>query len=194
MSPKEIRQTTIADAALRIIARSGVPAVTIREVAREAGCSVGAVQHSVGSRSDLMTLAWHRASVLAIDEIERVAAEIDDPVQRVVGPLVLMLPIDEPEVALTRVFMAFYGVFDDETGDNPEAAAYSRWWRETTAGMIRAGQEAGAVPGHRSADDLAFDLTAYVEGLCVFATLDPAVRAGLDRDRVAAQLRAMLLA
>lgn len=56
------RQTDFADATLRLVARGGLEAVSIRTVAAEAGWSAGALQKAYRSKEELLTAAVHRMS------------------------------------------------------------------------------------------------------------------------------------
>ena len=54
------RQSELADAALRIVARDGLVAVSFRSVAAEAGWSVGAVQKAFPSKDRMLAAAFAR--------------------------------------------------------------------------------------------------------------------------------------
>ena len=54
------RQIELADAALRIVARQGMRAVTFRSVAAESGWSLGAVQKAFATKVDLHTAMFAR--------------------------------------------------------------------------------------------------------------------------------------
>lgn len=54
------RRTEFADAALRLVARGGLEAVSIRTVAAEAGWSAGALQKTLGTKDELLTAAVER--------------------------------------------------------------------------------------------------------------------------------------
>lgn len=54
------RQQELVDAALRLIAQSGLAAASFRAVAAEAGCSLGAVQKAFPSKDLLITAAFWR--------------------------------------------------------------------------------------------------------------------------------------
>jgi AcrR family transcriptional regulator len=56
------RQAAFADATLRLVARGGLEAVSIRTVAAEAGWSAGALQKTFSSKEELLTAAVHRVS------------------------------------------------------------------------------------------------------------------------------------
>lgn len=55
------RQQELADAALRIVARDGLAALSFRAVATESGWSLGAVQKAFASKRELLAATLHRA-------------------------------------------------------------------------------------------------------------------------------------
>jgi len=54
---RELRREDLAKAALRVIAQQGLGAATVREVAREAGCSPGLITHYAKTMDDLLLAA-----------------------------------------------------------------------------------------------------------------------------------------
>ena len=90
----DARQQEIAEAVWRLILREGVGAVSIREVAAEAGLSTGSVRHVFRSKSELlgysMRLVHDRAA-------ERVSAHVGvaDVKERARAVLGELLPLDE---------------------------------------------------------------------------------------------------
>ena len=54
------RQAEFADAALRLVARDGLSAVTFRSLAAEAGMSLGAVQKAFPSKEQLLRAMFGR--------------------------------------------------------------------------------------------------------------------------------------
>jgi AcrR family transcriptional regulator len=76
----ELRREEILDAAIRVIARKGFTAVTVRDVAAEAGVVHGLLRHYFAGRDELMAAAFERA---VCDEMDA-PLEIDDPVRDLV--------------------------------------------------------------------------------------------------------------
>lgn len=54
------RQAELADAALRIVAREGLAAVTFRSIAAESGWSLGAVQKAFATKDAILTAMFAR--------------------------------------------------------------------------------------------------------------------------------------
>jgi DNA-binding transcriptional regulator YbjK len=90
----ETRRQEIARAVWRIVLREGVSAVSIREVAGEAGLAVGSVRHVFATKSELLEYSMALVHELAR---ERVAARfaITDPRKCSEAVLAELLPLDE---------------------------------------------------------------------------------------------------
>jgi AcrR family transcriptional regulator len=60
------RQAELADAALRILSRDGIAAVSYRAVATESGWSLGAVQKAFASRTEMDAAMLERMRTTAV--------------------------------------------------------------------------------------------------------------------------------
>lgn len=101
-----LRRRELAEAVWRVIRRDGLEHASVRNVAREAGLSMGSLRHYFASQSELMTLALR----MVIDGIEeRVAAlePADDPHRHAVQVLRELLPLDVRRRAENEVWLAF---------------------------------------------------------------------------------------
>jgi DNA-binding transcriptional regulator YbjK len=70
------RERPVLEAALRIIGRSGIDAVTHRAVAAEAGVSVGAVTHHFGTRDGLVVAALQYAVLREVGRLRALAVDL----------------------------------------------------------------------------------------------------------------------
>jgi len=132
------RRTEVLRAALSCIAASGYESVRLRDVAREANVSIGALQHYFDTRDDLITQAFQQASEDLLDTWaahldgglgpwERIAALIDDLVNRE----------SLRERCLIWIEFANAAARHDETRE-AFAAVYRRW-AEIITGAIEDG-------------------------------------------------------
>jgi AcrR family transcriptional regulator len=114
------RRRLLTDALARIAARDGLEAVTMREVAAEAGVSVGFVQHYFASKDELLLAALQD---VAAQVGERVAAAVGalpagaTERQRIRAILLQFLPLDDDGRAAAVMFRALHagGVNNPET-------------------------------------------------------------------------------
>jgi AcrR family transcriptional regulator len=165
------RRTLIADALLRVAARDGLEAVSLRHVATEAGVTSGMVQHYFRTKDEMMQFA------LGVVR-ERNEARITAAVTRL-GPapaprdflqavLAGLLPLDDASRADGLVALAFlaYAAVRPEAGaslrqDAPQMVAY-------IADQIRTAQAAGAARTGVDSESAATGLLAVTEGLGMY--------------------------
>jgi TetR/AcrR family transcriptional repressor of bet genes len=109
------RRRHIVEALLRLAGTRGLDAVTLREVAQEAGVSMGAVQHYFTSKREMLAYALDHWLRLSVHEgfARRVVARLGAGTQRSAPADVLMavaaeyLPHDGPSRYDARVALAF---------------------------------------------------------------------------------------
>ncbi|WP_252435127.1 TetR/AcrR family transcriptional regulator [Pseudonocardia humida] len=100
------RRRHLAEAVWRVVRREGLERASVREVAREAGVSMGSLRHYFDDQSELLTFAMrmvierveHRVAVLQVPDDPRLAAG------RVLAEL---LPLDPERRAENEVWLAF---------------------------------------------------------------------------------------
>jgi len=163
------RRRDIARAVYRVVARGGLEAASMREIAREAGCTTGALTHHFADRRELLD---HAVGLAVDDSMARlVAAARTDGLR---AALAEFLPLDELRRQENAVWLV--GV-SAATRDDQLAASLSRRYaaansllaEELRARLLRAG---------RPADDeevglLVDEVLSAVDGIAVWATADP---------------------
>jgi len=162
------RRDEIAEAVWRIVARDGVSAVSIRDVATEAGLAVGSVRHVFGSKAEL--LEYSMALVH-----ERVAQRVQahfvrkDPRKLAEAVLSEMLPLDDRR----RVEMAVNMAVVAESPSHPSLRRVALDAQHAIAGACSAVLE--ILQSHnliRADIDLAYEtdrLHALIDGLALHA-------------------------
>lgn len=112
--PKQVdhqeRREAIAHALWRVVDQHGWTRATLREVAREAGVSLGQLQHYFASRAAMLTFAMEFATERTADRVALRLATLDEPphpkdVLRVV--LTEMLPLHPDARASSRMNAAY---------------------------------------------------------------------------------------
>jgi AcrR family transcriptional regulator len=158
------RRNALADAVLRLVARGGVRAVTLRDVAVEAGWSTGALNHYFNGKDDLLAGALKRAMYL-IGEQVAVASRLPDAREALEQMLVQVLPVDDTRLAFARVWLSFCG--EAVAGDEIRAylAASDAIWRRDLADTVRRGQTAELFDRDLDPEWVADSLGALVDGL-----------------------------
>jgi AcrR family transcriptional regulator len=165
----DLRRAQIAAAVQHLIAHAGFEAATMAAVAREAGFSVGLVQHYFKSKDELLLFAYER---MTTDQLARVAGLVTEgesakqPIRAILLRCMPQLwPLDAARCGEYRVSQ----VFRARSLDNPTIAQVARH----TADIVRAqiaravtnGKECGEVTPDTNAELAALELAALIEGL-----------------------------
>lgn len=174
------RRSEIADAVLRIVARAGIPAVTVRAVAEESGWSTGVLTHYFGNRRGMLLGALRRAAEISGQHHKTIAAQ-NDGLARLEGALVEALPLDERRLALGRVFVFFYAEAATDESMRTEIEGYLAVWRKFVANAVRAAQRQGLIDARVKPAVAAAQLVALTDGWSIHALLDGSVMADLNR-------------
>lgn len=96
----------MVEAVWRVVRRDGLSAASVRNVAQEAGLSMGSLRHYFASQSDLLSFTLRAV-------IERIEARIaalppePDPRRRAERVLLELLPLDPERAAENEVWLAF---------------------------------------------------------------------------------------
>lgn len=102
----EQRRTDVVAAVLRVMRRDGLEQASVRNVAREAGLSMGSLRHYFVSQSELMAFVFRTV----IERIESRVAAVPpepDPRRRAERTLVELLPLDDERRMENEVWLAF---------------------------------------------------------------------------------------
>ncbi|MBT1664728.1 TetR/AcrR family transcriptional regulator [Curtobacterium flaccumfaciens] len=170
----EVRRAMIVEAARAVIVRNGVGATGLRDIAAEAGVSVGTVTYHFGSVAEIL-------NEVVVLETERfygaIVAAVDAEPDVLVGLRMLVAPLfgDTEQV---RQHWRIWSDYWTAVVRRPEVAAeYAeriRVWEACLVRVIRRGVEAGVFGGTRQgsdggdpvdADTVALQLAAYSDGV-----------------------------
>lgn len=165
----EARRAEIAAAVHRLVAADGLDAATVAAVAREAGISVGLVQHYFRSKDDMLLFAYRQVTqavrgrvAACIDAARAQQRTIRAIVQESLGEL---LPLDAGRRGEYRVTRAFLG----RSLENPTLADVARTGaadlRDQIALAVHNGKECGEVADELDPQRAATRITALVDGL-----------------------------
>jgi AcrR family transcriptional regulator len=162
--PKQVdheqRRREITDAVCRIAAAGGLEAVSLSQVAAEAGVSKGLVQHYFRSRDEMLV---HATGHLRESVERRIAARAGDATLR--NLLAALLPTDEEARTESLVAHAF---FMRALKDQVVADQFSKGdalLREAVAARFCSAQEAGALAAELNPVQETDILLAMVAGL-----------------------------
>lgn len=162
----EQRRADITDAAARLIARAGVGAATIRDVAAEAGLTTGSVTHYFADKRELL-LRTFQASLEG--RRSRRTSVGDDPMAALRATLEGALPADDERRRHWMVSLAFCA---QAAGDDELADAQRDAYREFHAYVTKQVARCGLGTDHRAAV-IAEHLITQVDGVAIQALFDP---------------------
>ncbi|ROP66880.1 TetR/AcrR family transcriptional regulator [Curtobacterium sp. PhB115] len=165
----EVRRAMIVEAARAVIVRNGVGATGLRDIAAEAGVSVGTVTYHFGSVAEIL-------NEVVVLETERfygaIVAAVDAEPDVLVGLRTLVAPLfgDTEQV---RQHWSIWSDYWTAVARRPEVAAeYAeriRVWEACLVRVIRRGADSGvfrdAVAGSIDPDTVALKLAAYSDGV-----------------------------
>ncbi|MEV4052502.1 TetR family transcriptional regulator [Amycolatopsis sp. NPDC049688] len=162
------RRREIAEALFRVAARGGVPAVTLRAVAAEAGISMNLVQYYFPAKDDMLRFAWRRMVELSVErataEVGR-ALESGDERAVVRAYLAAVLPSDERTRLLAAVQIAYFAADVTRGGPHPDEEALLPHLVRGLAEQISLAQRGNRVNPALDADMEAGALATMAAGL-----------------------------
>lgn len=164
------------------MAKRGVDGVRLADVAREAGISIGLIQHYFDSRVQLLAATFEAFNNAFIDNWKKSVTEHPDPVARVRMLIHLcVFERDDWRELWWPLWVEFWSISlrDDQFRAQYEDI-YERW-RVSIREAIQVGISEGMFTPESPVDDVVDRLTATIEGLRVQALLEPA---RMPRDRM----------
>lgn len=189
------RRETIARALWRVVDQHGWTKATMREVAREAGVSLGHLQHYFTSRTGLLTFAMGFNAEQTGDRVTRGLAALDQPPHpRDVLRLVLaeMLPLGPEARASSRMSAAYVLEALHDPALRKQAGLGLRDGRAMVERLIRQAITQGQIAPDRDPDietDLIIALTGFTPLLELEVIEPQAALAAIDQhlDRLFAE-------
>ncbi|MCG8918101.1 TetR/AcrR family transcriptional regulator [Actinokineospora sp. PR83] len=145
------RRHEIAEALYRIAAAQGLPAVTLRAVAAEAGISMNLVQYYFPTKEEMLRFAWQRMVELSGERAgEGVLRALRTGDERAVVRAYLfgVLPTDERSRVLCAVQIAYFAVDVTRGGQAGDQEALGPHLVRALAEQLGRAQAKGAVPAH----------------------------------------------
>ncbi|MFI9238395.1 TetR/AcrR family transcriptional regulator [Streptomyces sp. NPDC053079] len=169
------RRRSIAGALWRIASTRGLDGASMRDVAAEAGMSLGQLQHYFRSRGDMLVFALDHINELAAGRIrERVRAVGGTPSPRAVLRAIVaeMLPLDDNSRSGVLVQIAYFmqAVHDERLRRHAKEGV--PLLRAMLAEQIRQAVGRGEVAADRDPETEAMLLLCLIDGLTSYTLLD----------------------
>jgi AcrR family transcriptional regulator len=163
----EQRRAELTDATARLIAKSGIGAATMRDVAAEAGWTTGALTHYFSDKRELL-LHTFRSSLE--HRRARRSTFADDPQAALRDSLEGALPLDDDRRRHWMVTIAFCA---QATGDPSLAAAQRDAYREFRARIASLVAACGLASSETDAVAIAERMITVADGIAIQALFDP---------------------
>ena len=160
----EARRRRIAEIVLRVIAREGIEAATVRRIAAEVGFSTAVVTYYFENKQDLMFSAFRLLAEVNKEKFDRFAGS--EPPD-LVSYLLSMTALEPEDRAGWRACVAFW----ERSLDAPEFAAVLRAWIDEVCTRI-AWFIAALDPGCAGAERIASQLFDLVQGISTHMLFD----------------------
>ncbi|MCL6437567.1 MAG: TetR family transcriptional regulator [Rubrobacteraceae bacterium] len=168
----ERRRREIAEAAWRAVARSGLEAATVREIASEAGYSTGVLAHYFEDKDAVLLHALHLSIERAVGRFEREARE-KEGIEALRTVLLEALPLDEERAEEMRVWLEFWGRAARDEALRAEQNHLYSLWRGVVRALVEESQRRGDLGSTLDPVREANSLVALVDGVGMQAVFEP---------------------
>ncbi|HEX5377031.1 MAG TPA: TetR/AcrR family transcriptional regulator [Phenylobacterium sp.] len=160
------RREIFANAALRVIMRDGIAGLTVREVAKEAGFTTGALTHYFHSKDQLLIEASEHSATLVRDRMAR--AERAKPTLQAIRKVVaLALPLTPEIRGYWRIWVGYW----ERSSYDVDVARVMRLrydeWRSRLVRLLTQAQAEGDVAPDVDPRQAAEALIALIDGIGV---------------------------
>ncbi len=164
---RDERRRAIAEAVFEVIESRGLAAVSLRDVAAQAGVSMGSVQHYFQSKDEMLLFALGHMRDRALVRMQAELARLPEPTSRQVvrAAARVMLPVDQAGRQEACVAGAFYSL---ATVNPAHAAALREGYARllsVSRQSLRAAAQAGEIADGIATDSEAAMLLFMVQGL-----------------------------
>jgi AcrR family transcriptional regulator len=168
----ERRRREIAEAAWRAVARSGLEAATVREIASEAGCSTGVLAHYFEDKDALLVHTLHISIERAVERFGRrgVGERGLDALRAVLREA---LPLDDERAEEMRVWLEFWARAARDEALRAEQNYWYSLWRGVVRALVEECQRQGDLSAALDTGREATSLVALVDGVGMQAIFEP---------------------
>jgi AcrR family transcriptional regulator len=168
----DARRREIIVATWRVIDAGGLAGTTIREIAREVGCSSGVLSHYFTDREDILASAMVMAHRGVRDRTDVQVQHLRGlPALRIL--MLESLPLDDQRVLEARIEACFWGAaVGNEQLMKLQNSEVEAWCGRVRSRLLEAGQ-AGELREGVDVDDVVDRLLALMDGFSIQSVLNP---------------------
>lgn len=184
----EKRRSLIATVVKRIVADYGMEAVTVRNVAREAGFSSTIVSHYFRNKHDLLTFTYGSIRTRAVQMVDDAFLRDAD----VLDCFETLLPINEANLADWQAWFGFWGKTTSDPSLNAERLANVEATNQLFQRILKHAKQRGELPRDLNTAVHANRIQMFINGLASFVVMNPAAwPPAAQRAALAVELDAM---
>lgn len=165
----DIRRREIADIVCNLVAEMGIEAVTIRDVAREAGYSTTIVSHYFRNKKDLLVFTVKESRLRSQRRVEE-AAGADADLQTCLEEF---LPLDRTRLSEWRTWFGFWGTAKSDPDIAAERLTAQHESHDLIVGLLETERSKGKLPKALDCGYHATRLQAVINGFAGLVTMDP---------------------
>jgi AcrR family transcriptional regulator len=103
----EIRKKQIAEASWRVILEMGMEGATVRNIAKEAGLSLGALRHYFSTQEELLDYAMNLVIERATERINKIVIQELPPKEKILKIMLELVPTDMESMSEMEVWFVF---------------------------------------------------------------------------------------
>ncbi|MFP6805828.1 MAG: TetR family transcriptional regulator C-terminal domain-containing protein [Pseudomonadales bacterium] len=162
------RRKELIEASWDVISDIGIAGLTLRNVARAAGCTTGRISHYFSNREELLSSALRMAHKNAALRMMKIANGKLNAKERLILVSYEGLPLDKRRLREWKVWIVFWAaVASSQSLAQENADRYTDWQALVSRLLTESG-----VPGKRLESRL-FELMSIIDGLGIRMTLTP---------------------
>jgi len=158
------QQRAILDAVARVVAARSASRAPLAEMAREAGVSIGTLQHYFGSRDALIAAAFRAVNATEAERARALVAERDDPREQLEA---VLDGIVGQEAADWLLWSEFWSSNARSSSMHDQTSGIYEVWEELIEAVIAEGTRRGVFRPVRPAAEVGHRLVTYGDGLAV---------------------------
>lgn len=165
-SVEALRREQILASTCKVVAKRGVAALRISDVAKEAGFSTGTIHYYFDDKETLLRAAFEFNVRNSIARRKDLLASNIDTLEKLVTYVDSYLPDERESVRAWRVWAEFWAISIRDAELQGVIDILDLDWRAATSRIIRQGQDEGRI---RGGDPLLFTnmLIAMIDGLAI---------------------------
>jgi AcrR family transcriptional regulator len=163
----------IIEATWIVITTEGIQSVSMRRVARAAGCTSGLITHYFADKDELVTSAYEMVLNEMIENAARQVARQHSVREKLWAAVEAIEPTTSRLQKLTIVLMNFWAQAAFNRGFAARCRQDYKRWRALISAIVQAGIEAGELRAETDVRSLTDTITLISDGLSVGMTLTP---------------------